>query len=68
MGEGNITKSLIRIRSNWNVARYLGDSIFSQLQDQANVALHLNGWRTMSKSLEKFIKLLILKTFEKDIS
>jgi hypothetical protein len=65
MRESTIARSLLRIGANWNVARYLGDSIFAQLQDQANVALHLNGWRTLGQTMENFTKTLLSKDFRK---
>jgi hypothetical protein len=51
VGEGTIGQRIIGIMSNWNVARYLSDSIFSQFQDQANVALRMDGWKTFGQSL-----------------
>ena len=51
VGEGTVGQRIIGIMSNWNVARYLSDSIFSQFQDQANVALRMDGWKTFGQSL-----------------
>lgn len=46
------------VMSNWNIARYLSDCVFSQFQDQANVALHLNGWKTFGESFMNVARFL----------
>jgi hypothetical protein len=58
VGEGSIGQRIIGIMSNWNVARYLSDSIFSQFQDQANVALRMDGWKTFGQSLGNLARVM----------
>jgi hypothetical protein len=58
VGEGTIGQRIIGIMSNWNVARYLSDSIFSQFQDQANIALSMDGWKTFGQSLGNLARVM----------
>jgi hypothetical protein len=58
VGEGSVGQRTIGIMSNWNVVRYLSDSIFSQFQDQANVALRLDGWKTFGQSLTNLARVM----------
>ncbi len=55
------------IMSNWNIARYLSGCIFSQFQNQANVALHLNGWHTFGQALSNFAKLLYNQSYRDEL-
>jgi hypothetical protein len=64
---GGTTSRIASVMSNWNVARYLSDSVFSQLQDQANVALHLNGWRSFGQSFINFAKLLHNASYREEL-
>lgn len=54
------------VMSNWNIARYLSDCVFSQFQDQANVALHLNGWKTFGESLVNAARFLGNKDLQRE--
>jgi hypothetical protein len=56
VGDKSAVKSLMNIGSSWNVARFLSDSVFSQLQDVANVALHGEGWITIGRHVANFFK------------
>jgi hypothetical protein len=57
VGEWTATQRVVGTISNLNVARFLSDSVFAQLQDQANVALRLDGASTLAHSLVNFMRL-----------
>jgi hypothetical protein len=57
IGEWTATQRVLGTIANWNVARFLSDSVFAQLQDQANVALRLDGAHTLAQSLVNFVRL-----------
>jgi hypothetical protein len=52
VGEDGFLRNFASTISNWNVARYLSDVVFSQFQDAANVANRLDGWRTMGETIK----------------
>jgi hypothetical protein len=66
VGEGTIGQRIIGVMSNWNVARYLSDSMFSQFQDQANVALRMDGWKTFGQSLGNLARGMIQPGLRKE--
>jgi hypothetical protein len=66
VGEGTVGQRIIGMMSNWNVARYLSDSVFSQFQDQANVALRMDGWKTFGKSLENLVRGMVQPGMRKE--
>lgn len=49
IGEDSVIRHIIGTASNWNVARFLSDCVFSQFQDVANVCLAQDGWRTFGR-------------------
>lgn len=56
IGEESVFKHALGTISNWNVARYLSDCVFSQLQDWANVSLAQDGWKTFGGILKSAVK------------
>lgn len=56
IGEESAFKHALGTISNWNVARYLSDCVFSQLQDVANVSLAQDGWRTFGSIFKSGFK------------
>jgi hypothetical protein len=68
LGKRSIIKTFVNTISSWNVARFLSDTVFSQLQDQANVALRLDGWRAIGRSVVNMTRMIFSPQLRKQFA
>ena len=66
IGEDSVTRHIISTASNWNVARYLSDCLFAQLQDVANVCLAQDGWKTFGRIISSWFRTLLNPSLRKE--